>query len=194
MTDEQTSKTTSLRCLLGAMSNILILDWLTSEGKEHTFSITKNNSELDDVVNNIETFFLKDIVLDKDELRDKHLLLGSSSWHSILHSIFFEAVIWWNAAHRTEINSDRYLDESLYTGEMLKKCRRFAMFPMPPKAYHLTQGDFNDFRDVLVHSINLVSNSDKTFDEMKHDFADDDWSFVTQEVDDILSNPTSTDG
>ena len=65
---------------------------------------------------------------------------------------------------------------------------------MPRQAYHLTQGDCNDFRDLLVHSINLVSNSNKTFDEMKQDFSDDDWSFVAQEVDDILSNPTTTDG
>ena len=191
MTNEQTSKTTSLRCLLGAMSNILIMDWLTGDGKEHTFPLTANISELDDVVNNIETFFLKDIVLDKNELRDRYLPVMSSSWRSILHSVFFDAVIWWDAAHRSEINTDRYLNESQYSGEMLKQYRRFARFPMPPQAYHLTQGDFNDFRDLLVHSINLVSNSNKTFDEMKHDFSDDDWSFVTQELDEILRNEPS---
>lgn len=125
MTNEQTSKTTSLRCLLGAMSNILIMDWLTGEGREHTFSLTSNISELDDVVNNIETFFLKDIELDKDELRDRYIPLGSSSWMSILHSIFFEAVIQWNAAHRAESRKDRYLDEFMYQGEMLKRCQRF---------------------------------------------------------------------
>ena len=191
MTNEQTSKTTSLSCLLGAMSNVLIIDWLIGEGKEHTFSLTENISELDDVVNNIGTFFLKDIELDKDELRRRYVPVTFSSWQSILHSIFFEAVIQWNAAHLFEDRKDRYLDKSMYTKEMLKQYQRFARFPMPPFKCNMTQGTFDDFKEILVHSINLVNKSDKTFDEMKHDFADDDWSFVTQEVDDILrKNPS----
>ena len=173
------------------MSNILIMDWLTGDGREHTFSLTGNISELDKVVNNIETFFLKDIVMDEDELRDRYLPLGSSSWHSVLHSIFFEAVIWWNAAHRSSDRTDRYLDESVYTGEMLKRCRRFARLPMPPQAYEMTQKDFNDFKEMLMHSINLLNDSDKTFDEMKQEFSDGDWSFAVQEVDQILRNQQS---
>lgn len=186
MTDEQTRRKTSLRCLLSAMCNILIIDWLTGKGKEHTFSLTKNTAELDDVVNNIETFFLKDVELDKDEVRSRHIPLGSSSWLSILHSIFFEAVVQWNAAHLSVDRPDRYLDESMYSGEMLKRYRRFSKLPMPPLAYVMTQMTFDDFKETLVHSINIVSNSGRTFDEKKRNFADGDWSFVTQEVDDIL--------
>ncbi len=187
MTDEQTRRKISLRCMLSAMCNILIIDWLTGKGKEHTFSLTKNTAELDDVVNNIETFFLKDVELDKDEVRSRHLPLGSSSWLSILHSIFFEAVVQWNAAHLSVDRPDRYLDESMYSGEMMRRYRRFSRLPMPPLAYIMTQKTFDDFKETLVHSINIVSNSGRTFDEMKRNFADGDWSFVTQEVDDILS-------
>ena len=194
MTDRQSCKTSSLRCLLGAMRGILILEWLTGEGREHTFPLTTNISKLDEVVNNIETFFLKDIVLDKDELRYRYLQLGSSSWQAILHAIFFEAAVHWIAAHRSDINMEKYLDESMYTGEMLKLYRKFAKLPMPPLGYTMVVTTVDDFKEILTHSINLVNNNDKTFDEMKQDFADDDWSFVTQEVDDILSNQTSTDG
>ena len=149
------------------MSNVLILDWLTGDGKEHIFALTTNTSALDEMINNIETYFLKDFELGEDELRARCLQIGSSSWRSILHSIFFEAVIEWNAAHLSVDRPHRHLDESMYAGEMLEHYRRFSRLPTPPQAYNLRQKDF---------------------DEMKQDFADNERSFVSKEVDQILRN------
>lgn len=164
----------SLRCLFASDASISVIDWLLSD--DHLGNITRDAEDIENKLVNIRSFFSMGMFSRKD-IMHRFSPFGSPLVNHIYQVLFSDAVRWWAAAHRTGQDRNKYLQDAMYKGKFVDLYRHFyhdfrnnqlAHFPggtksndIPfltpiPYGLGLTQGEYDDFRSLLAHSIKLT--------------------------------------
>ena len=165
----------SLRCLFASVASVTVMDWLLESDQ---FSrMTAEAENIDDMLVNVRSFFVTGMELSRQEVRNRFIPMGSALSHHIYGVLFADAIRWWAAAHRTRQDENKYLRDSMYKGEFgaLRdhfyhgfRNNQLAHFPggiksndnpllTPyPYGFFLSRKEFDDFRSLLSHSIQLT--------------------------------------
>ena len=164
----------SLRCLFASDTSIAVIDWLLNGG--HMSKITADAEDIEHKLVNIRSFFSMGM-FSREDILHRFVPIGSPLVNHIYQVLFSDAVRWWAAAHRTGQDKNKYLQDAMYKGEFVALYWHFyhefrnnqlahfrggtesndIPFLTPlPYGFALTQGEYDDFRCLLAHSIKLT--------------------------------------
>ena len=194
----------SLRCLFASVASVRVMDWLLQSGE---FShVIPSGEKIDQELTNIRSFFAAQDGFSKEQVRTGFLPITSILSQHIYGALFSDAVRWWAAAHRTGRDESKYLRDTMYRGEFIALRAHFyhefrnnqlAHYPgglanndnvfltPAPYGFFLSQQEFNDFRRLLVHSIQLAWLGSEKYEEVWGTFdpyAGEEWDQMPEDL------------